>query len=315
MSARRTSATRIAGVITLAVCGMSMAAPLVRLSHSPPLTVATWRLGLAVVLVLPFFLAGRGWRQWRMLPRGDLVLGCCAGVALAIDFWSWTTSLALTTVAASVVLINTQGLMVGLLSTRWLGEAPTARQWAGIALATAGAAIVGLADAGRSGHAVLPHAALGDGLALVAALSAACYFSAGRRLRARLDIWPYVTLVYSVCFLSLLVFAAATRAPLLPEPPREVAIFTGLALGPMLLGQTGMNWALKHVPAYVVALAKLGEPVVATLIVAFMPSLREVPPPLTLVGAGVVLAGVALGAIGAPSGPPAPPAAAAATVA
>ena len=43
-----------------------------------------------------------------------------AGVLLAIHFWSWNASVALTSVAASVVLVNTQPVVVALLSTFWL---------------------------------------------------------------------------------------------------------------------------------------------------------------------------------------------------
>jgi hypothetical protein len=56
----------------------------------------------------------------------------------------------------------------------------------------------------------------------------------------------------------------------------------------MLLGHTGLNWALKRSPAYVVNLTLLGEPVGATLIAAFLPGIREVPAPLTFVGGAIV---------------------------
>ena len=75
----------------------------------------------------------------------------------------------------------------------------------------------------------------------------------GRRLRSVLDIWPYVSIVYGVCFVMLLVFARRERAGA-RQPPREMAIFLALAIGPMLFGHTGLNWALKYLPAYVVRL-------------------------------------------------------------
>ena len=49
----------------------------------------------------------------------------------------------------------------------------------------------------------------------------------------------------------------------------------------MLLGHTGMNWALKHAPAYVVNLTLLGEPIGATIIAAMLPGIREIPGPAT----------------------------------
>jgi drug/metabolite transporter (DMT)-like permease len=159
-----------------------------------------------------------------------------------------------------------------------------------------GALIVALPDitgstADSTAH---PRALLGDLLALVGAVTAAVYFVAGRRLRATLDLWPYVALVYGSCFLTLLALAVVAGAPLAPQPPHELAIFAGLALGPMLLGHTGLNWALKHSPAYVVNLTLLGEPIGATLIAALLPGIREVPGPLTFVGGAIVLTGILL---------------------
>jgi drug/metabolite transporter (DMT)-like permease len=67
----------------------------------------------------------------------------------------------------------------------------------------------------------------------------------------------------------------------------------------MLLGHTGMNWALKYLPAYVVNLTVLGEPVGATLLGAIIPSIRQIPTINTLVGGAIVLGGVIVAAGGA----------------
>jgi drug/metabolite transporter (DMT)-like permease len=281
--------------LVLALLGVSLSGPLVRLSHAHPLAIAAWRLGFAL-LAIGFALVLTGeWRQWRRITRQELAIALGAGTMLALHFWSWNSSVALTSVAASVVLVNTQPVVVAVLSAIWLREAPSRRQWIGIGIAMLGALIVAYPDltseAIDGGH---PRALLGDLLALVGALTAAIYFVAGRRLRATLDLWPYVGLVYGTCLIVLLVLAALAGAPLAPQPPRELAIFAALALGPMLLGHTGLNWALKHSPAYVVNLTLLGEPVGATLIAAMLPGIREVPGPATLVGGGVVLTGILL---------------------
>jgi len=48
-------------------------------------------------------------------------------------------------------------------------------------------------------------------------------------------------------------------------------IFALLAIGPMLLGHTGMNWALRHLRAYQVNVVLLGEPIGATALAAILP--------------------------------------------
>jgi drug/metabolite transporter (DMT)-like permease len=116
-------------------------------------------------------------------------------------------------------------------------------------------------------------------------------------LRQRLSLWPYVGLVYAACLVSLLVLAAITGAPLWPQPPRELLIFAGIAIGPMMLGHTGFNWSLRYVPAYVVSLAVLAEPVGATVLAALLPGIGEIPGVWTLAGGAVILAGLVLGTV------------------
>jgi drug/metabolite transporter (DMT)-like permease len=62
----------------------------------------------------------------------------------------------------------------------------------------------------------------------------------------------------------------------------------------MLLGHTGMNYALRYLPAYVVNLTVLGEPVGATVLAALLPGIAEVPTVGTIAGGALILAGVVL---------------------
>jgi drug/metabolite transporter (DMT)-like permease len=264
----------------------------VRLSHAHPLAIAIWRLGFSLIIIAIALVVTGSWRQWRRLDRRGAMLAVGAGTMLAVHFWTWNASIAFTTVAASVVLVNTQPALVALLSAGWLREPPSRRQWTGIAVAMAGAFVVALPDMTSATNASTGRALFGDGLALAGAAAAACYFVAGRKLRSTLDLWPYVAVVYGTCFVVLIVFAALVHAPVIHQPPRELAIFFGLAIGPMLLGHTGLNWALKYLPAYVVNLTLLGEPVGATVLAAILPGIRELPGVATLVGGALILAGI-----------------------
>jgi drug/metabolite transporter (DMT)-like permease len=131
-------------------------------------------------------------------------------------------------------------------------------------------------------------------LALVGAVTAAMYYLIGRLLRRRIGVWPYVALAYGSAFVTCVLLAVASAESLVPQSPRELAIFTGLAIGPMLFGHTGMNWALGHLPAFVVNLTTLGEPIGATVLAALLPGIAEVPGRATLIGGGVVLTGILL---------------------
>jgi len=300
-------------VLAAALVGISLAAPLTRLSTAPALVIAAWRLGFSLVIIATVLAIGGEWRAWRTLSRRDLALTAAAGVFLALHFWSWNQSLRFTSVAASVSLVNTQPVIIAAFSALWLGEPPSRRQWGGIALAVLGALVVGLADVpgGPAGivraltagaatadsssvaaDSARSRALLGDLLAIVGAVTGAMYFLIGRRVRQSLALWPYVGLVYSAAFVLCVMLALASGEQVYPQSSREYAIFAGLALGPMLLGHTGMNWALGHLPAFVVNLTTLGEPIGATVLAAVIPGIGEVPGVGTVIGGALVLTGV-----------------------
>jgi drug/metabolite transporter (DMT)-like permease len=280
-------------VLVVAVFAVSISAPLIRLSEAHPLVIATWRLGFAMAVIAAILLLTGGWRQWRSLTRKEFSLAAGAGVLLALHFWAWNASVGLTTIAASVVLVNTQPLFVAAFSAATLGERPSPRQWAGILVAVAGAAFIAFPDLVATGtDSLRARALLGDLLAIVGAVTVAGYYVTGRHLRRKLDLWPYVGLVYGSCFLTLLALAASAGVGLGNQPPREIAIFAALAAGPMLLGHTGINYALRFAPAYLVNLPLLGEPVLATVAAALIPALAEVPPVSTVAGGLIVLAGI-----------------------
>jgi drug/metabolite transporter (DMT)-like permease len=291
---RRSGAGRYALVVVLALVGFSFAGPLTRLSNAHPITIAIWRLIFSLVVVVPFLAASGGWREWRRLGRRDVLVALAAGLVLALHFWSWNASIGLTSVAASVVLVNLHPIIVAIASALLLHEPPTRLQWVGIGIAVMGALTIA-GDAALEGLALTDRRALlGDGLAVVGAITVAAYYLAGRKLRGTLGLWSYVAVVYGAALLVLLALAALAEVQVLGQPRRELAIFAGLALGPMLLGHTGMNWALRYVPAFVVSLALLCEPVGATVLAAALPGIREIPPFLTLVGGAFVLGGIAL---------------------
>jgi drug/metabolite transporter (DMT)-like permease len=286
-------------VLALSLLGISFAGPLVRLSTADPVAIAVWRLGFSLLIVAVFVAATGEWRDWARISARELTLAGAGGISLGLHFWAWNASIHLTTIAASVTLVSLQPAVVAAISAVALREAPTSRQVGGIVIAILGALIIAAPDL-KGGMAPSANAPLlGNLLAASAAITAAIYYTIGRSLRKSLGVWAYVGIVYSTAFVTLAIVAISRGLPLAPQPPREIAIFAGLALGPMLLGHTGMNWALKFLPAYVVNLTVLGEPVGATLLGALIPSIRQIPTLSTLVGGAIVLGGVIIAAGGA----------------
>jgi len=288
------------------VLAMSWAAPLIRLSGAPPLAIAAWRLTFASLLLGPAFVLSGARGEWARLAGRSRGIAALAGVLLALHFASWITSLRLTSVAASAVLVSLSPVFAWLFSRALLGERPGRRQAAGIVLAVAGAAVIALGDWRATGRAAL----LGDLLALAGAVCGGAYFVIGRKLRADLGLVAYITPVYGVAALVLLAWAGARAQAFVAYPAGDWAIFAALAVGPMLVGHGGLNYALRYLPAYTVNVAALGEPVGATLIAWLLPAIAEPPGASAVVGGVLALGGIALalarggGAAGAERAPP-----------
>ncbi len=277
-------------VLLLAVLATTYAGPIVRLAVAPALAIAFWRLTL--VLPVTGGLAvweGRGasgvGRDAQRPTSHALWLMVLSGLFLAAHFWTWIASLRFTTVASSVVLVSLKPIFVWALAAVWLHEHPSRREGWGIGIAVVGATLIGIGDARLSLGALG-----GDLLALAGALTAAGYYVIGRRVRVTVGVWTYATVVYAVAALTLAAVALLRDVPLTGFAGRDWAVFGALAVGPMLLGHTGMNYALKYYRATTVNVAALGEPVGATLI-AWL-GLHESPPVLALIGGAVVIAGI-----------------------
>ena len=290
--------------VGVAVVAVSTSAILIRWSAAPSVVKAFYRVLFTTAAIAPFALRNRG--GFRAVSRRDLGVAVVSGVALAVHFASFFESLEWTTVAASVTLITTQPVFVGVGAAVLLDERFSVGMAAGILVAMAGASVMSLgpfaADAvstgGDVGVAVSTAFAgsttqlYGNALALAGAALGAVYTLAGRSLRQRLSLVVYTFVVYAVCTVALGSIAVGTGASLSGYVRREWVLFVAMALVPGLVGHTVINWALKYVRSTVVSVSLLGEPVASTFFALVL--LDEVPGVVTVLGAAVVLVGIAV---------------------
>ncbi len=273
-------------VLVAGILAVSTASLLIRLAQrgAPPLAVAAWRLTLASLILAPVTLATRR-RELASLSRRERRLALVGGVVLAAHFATWITSLALTSVAASVVLVTTSPLFVGLFAYLFLHEKLPPRLVVGMLLAMAGAIVIGVGDLEGGTHRIT-----GDLLALAGALAAAIYFLIGRSLRARLSLLGYIFPVYGLAAVALLLFALLQGVPLFGYAPQTWLWLLLLALIPQIVGHSSLNWALRHLPVTYVSLSVLAEPIGSTLLAWWI--LQEAPPQTAVLGGLLILAGL-----------------------
>lgn len=291
------SKSRIAIAIFIAILAVSTASIFIRFAQNdaPSLVIAAVRLTLASLILVPAtFTSATNRDQLKKLTRSDWGLAIISGLFLSIHFASWITSLEYTTVVASVSLVSTGPLWVALLSPLFLREFPSHWVWMGMLLALIGGIIVGLSDSctlsGPSlacpplSELMAGSAFVGNFLALLGALTVAGYLMIGRRLRAKIDLIPYVFIIYSVAAIALIIYMlVAGQTPFGFQKITYLWILA-LALIPQLIGHSTYNWALRYLPASLVSVTTLAEPVGAAIL-AFT-FLRETP------GLGVMLGGI-----------------------
>jgi len=273
-------------VICLGVLAVSFGSIFVRLAEAPALTIAAYRVGIASLLLLPVGY----WRSGEELSRlklRDFLLALLTGFFLALHFATWVSSLDYTSVASSVVLVNTNPLWVGLVAPLVTRERVSRMMAVGIVVSVIGGVVIGLGDFGLS-----PAQAFGDLLALTGAVMAALYILMGRNLRRRLSLLTYIVIVYSAAAALLILFALVTHQPFTGFPRETWLLFLLMALIPQILGHSSYNWALGYLSASFIAVSLLGEPIAATFMAYVW--LGEGLTTAKVVGGGLILIGIYL---------------------
>lgn len=277
-------------VLTLGVISFAFAPILVRWAGDVPgLAIAVWRTGTAAAVLLPAAVVRSGPEIGRFTYR-DWGLIVAAGVFLGLHFIAWIESLYHTTVASASVLVTTSPILLAVLGSLVLGERLRLATVAAIGAAVGGAALIGWADAGTV---VLGRGALrGNSLALGGAVLVSFYLLIGRVVRQKVSWLAYVTPLYVVAALTALGAASVKGTPLLGYSWSVYGLCAGLALGPQVLGHGSFNYALQHMPAAVVGMLALLEPVGASILAYVL--FGEVPPAASIGGMVVVLGAVAV---------------------
>jgi len=108
--------------LLVGMLAVSSAAILFRFTTAPPLVVATYRLGIAGLLML--VLAGRRLTELKGLDFKELSLLITSGFFLALHFSAWFYSLRYTTIAASTVIVTSSPVVILLCSWILLRERP-----------------------------------------------------------------------------------------------------------------------------------------------------------------------------------------------
>lgn len=256
------------------------------------LAVAFWRTALGAAALAPLGLRAHRRSPVRLTPARHRQLAA-SGVALGLHFALFQGALALTTVASAVTMATMSPIFVALGGWWFLREPSDRRTWIGMVVTIAGAVTIGLGDLTGAEHG--PSALLGDVMAFGSALAITAYLLLGRVARRDTPATTYSSIVFGWAALSLLPLCLLTGVDLFGFSPGVWLAIGFLVLGPQLLGHAVFNVLLSTIPATLVSIVVLSEPVGAGILAWLL--LAELPSPLFAVGAPLVLVGVAIATV------------------
>jgi drug/metabolite transporter (DMT)-like permease len=252
---------------------------LVRLADVAPTASAFWRMALAAPVVVAVALLRRPGRP-AQLPWG---LGLLAGAFFAADLAAWHAGIVRTTTANATLFANTTAFMLAGWSLLVLREPADRKTLLPLLIAGAGAALLLGASANVS-----PQHLAGDLLSLLAAAFYTGYLLTIMRMRGRHQTATVIALATAASALLLLPLALLLPGPFWPQDWRPVV---ALAVSSQLLGQGLMIFASGRLPAPVLALGLLVQPVVSAVAGVALLGDRLGPP--EILGAALILVALA----------------------
>lgn len=286
--------------LSFAIFSISTASIFIRFAQSdvPSLVIAAYRLTLAA-LVTAAFLRARHITEIKNLTSSQWLLILLSGLFHALHFATWITSLEKTSIASSVVLVTTTPIWVAVISPFLLEEKISRKAAFYLGIAFIGSLVVTLGSTcsfflGR--FSCLPSLSSGlkslqgNLLALIAAWLDAAYILAGKKIRGHISTISYTMVIYLVASILLISLCFVFKLPLTGFKSTSFLWLVLLAIIPQLCGHSVINQVLGILPASIVSIALLGEPlgtsILALIFMGITPSWLE------LIGGGIILFGI-----------------------
>ena len=289
-------------ILSAAVVAVSSAgAVLQSIDEIPPLLRMGWRLQATSLVLFPFAMV-----QWLRLDqenrsfvvnRRNFSILFASGFCLFLHFATWGWSLDNTSLTHSLLFVTAHPL-VFVIGAAIIGRPLLKRQSYGALLAFVGAAL-SLLSIGEDGEVTL----IGDLAAFAGAVAIVGYLSAGRELRSWMPLFVYA---FPVTFFAAILLTISSIFFETSDWNQILSISTFgwidmiwlpaiayLAIGPGLIGHTGINGVLKWLPPIVISVSVLIEPILGTFI-GIMLGTANYPDNWTLIGGSIILFGLYL---------------------
>ena len=263
------------------------------------LSKAAWRLQATSLVLLPGFMVqyARAEESLKLQWKNSMHLLTASGICLALHFGTWLMSLDRTTLTHSLLFVTAHPLVI--IIGLWLLRKPATKiQSIGALVGFVGAAVVVGGGASETGVSLY-----GDFLAFLGAVTVVGYLAIGRMVRGWMPLFLYAFPVTLVSAIALTAWAILSEGLTFNLDDMTGAfgwisvtwiLYVGyLALGPGLLGHTGINAVLRWIPPLTISMMLIMEPVIGSII-GWIVGVDSIPQIWTLIGGVLMVSGLAL---------------------
>jgi len=273
-------------LLVLSVFAASTAVIMIKASTLPPVLLASLRLFVASLVLLPLFV--RDLRRHRdTYTTAHLQASVLPGLVLAVHLMTWIVGARMTPTANASLIVNLVPLAMPFFLVWLANEALTRREIAATGVALTGVVILTATDLNLSSAYFA-----GDLICLGSMLFYALYLALGRRNRHHPTVWLYLVPLYAVAAVTSMVVFVLMATPLLPagsdDLAREVALVLGLGIVPTVIGHSLLNRSMKYFRGQLVSLVNMGQFVFAGAMAFLL--WREVPAATFYLAATMLLA-------------------------
>ncbi len=247
-----------------------------KLSETDPVLLSAYRLLVAGVVLLPWFIRDF-WRRrsdfgWRHLRRTFW-----PAFFLGVHFITWMIGARFTPAANSTLIVMMVPIVMPFLMWYLMREVINRREIFGTLLSIIGVILLGAAD-----YRFNPQYAFGDALSFGSMILLALYMACGRMNRDFASLYLYVVPVYLIGGIICLIVAAAGIAtglvapyPVGADAGREILLILSMGLVPTVFGHSIINYSLRLLRGQTVAIFSLGQFIFAGILGAMI--LGEIP--------------------------------------
>lgn len=278
--------------LIIGIFAISTSAILIRWSSSDPLVIGSYRQTFATFLFLPFLIKDK-FKEITSLKIGEVMELVLIGLLLGAHFGFWISSVKATSVAASVLLGTCHIIYVSIIGWLIFGESLNSKGIFGTLVALSGIIILFWGDLIED-----PGNFRGNVLAFISGILAGLYYLGGRKHRKKISLPTYAFIVYLSSAISMWIVVLVQDLEYQQISNSEFKLFFLMALVPTLLGHTMQNWALAFLPAYIISITLLVEPIGSGLLAWLI--FNEIPSLGVLIGGIIVLCGVYVVALSEP---------------